>query len=87
MMPKLSTLLLIAAIFMGLPLTASAGNVSLAWNANTQSDLAGYLVNYGTSSGVYSTQVNVGNVTTYTVRTSPPGPTISQSRLTAQQER
>jgi hypothetical protein len=37
--------------------------VTLAWDANTEPDLAGYEVSYGTQSGVYSTTVDVGNVT------------------------
>ena len=37
--------------------------VTLAWDPNTESNLAGYEVSYGTQSGVYSTIVDVGNVT------------------------
>ena len=46
---------------------ALAGQVVLSWDANTDPDLAGYKVYYGTASGTYGTPVNVGNVTTYTV--------------------
>lgn len=57
--------------------TAFAGTATLNWNANTESDLAGYKIYYGTSSRTgtdpktcgncgYSTSVNVGNVLTYT---------------------
>ena len=42
---------------------ASAQSATLAWNANTESDLAGYRVEYGTVSGSPSTSVDVGNVT------------------------
>ncbi len=42
---------------------AAAQSVTLAWNANTESDLAGYRVEYGTVSGDPSTTVDVGNVT------------------------
>ncbi len=42
---------------------ASAQTVTLAWNANSESDLAGYRVHYGTVSGSPSTTVDVGNVT------------------------
>jgi hypothetical protein len=49
-------------------------SATLAWNAPTTNtdgtsltDLAGYKIYYGTSSGNYATSVNVGNVTTYTI--------------------
>ena len=42
---------------------AAAQSATLAWNANTESDLAGYRVEYGTVSGSPSTTVDVGNVT------------------------
>ena len=40
--------------------------VTLAWNASTSSGIAGYKIHYGTSSGNYSTVIDVGNATTYT---------------------
>lgn len=44
-----------------------AASVLLSWGANTESDLAGYEVYYGTSSGQYGAAINVGKVTSYTV--------------------
>ena len=44
-----------------------AGTISLAWDANTSSGIAGYKVYYGTSSGNYPTVINVGDTTTYTI--------------------
>jgi hypothetical protein len=44
---------------------AHAGSVTLVWDRNTESDLAGYLVSYGTQSGVYTTTVDVGNQVTW----------------------
>ena len=56
---------LLCSLIMGR--TALAGNVTLAWDANTETDLAGYKVHYGTSSRTYTQVIDVGNVTTYTV--------------------
>jgi fibronectin type 3 domain-containing protein len=39
----------------------------LAWDVNTESDLAGYKVYYGTSSKSYAGSVDAGNATTYTL--------------------
>ena len=44
-----------------------AAQVTLAWDPNTESDLAGYRVHYGTASNSYSVHIDVHNVTTYTV--------------------
>jgi chitinase len=46
---------------------ARAQQVMLAWDANTEGDLAGYKVHYGTSSRTYTTSLDVRNVTTCTV--------------------
>ena len=43
---------------------ARAEQVTLAWDANTEPDLAGYKVHYGTVSGSYATSVDVHKVTT-----------------------
>jgi predicted phage tail protein len=50
-----------------LPTSLKAADVKLAWNANTESDLAGYKVYYGTASRSYGPSTNTGNVTSYTV--------------------
>jgi PKD repeat protein len=44
-----------------------AGSANLAWNASTSSNVGGYKVSYGQSSGSYSSTVDVGNKTTYSV--------------------
>ena len=44
-----------------------AAQIRLAWDQNTESDLAGYKVYYGTTSGTYGTPIDAGNVTTYTM--------------------
>jgi len=48
-------------------LESFAASVTLQWDANTESDLSGYRVYYGTSSSVYSQSIDVGNVTQATV--------------------
>jgi hypothetical protein len=52
-----------------------AVEINLSWDAPTTNadgtpltDLAGYKIYYGLSSGNYSQNINVGNVLTYTVR-------------------
>lgn len=46
--------------------TTTVTTATLSWAPNTDSDLAGYKVYMGTTSGLYGTPVDVGNVTTYT---------------------
>jgi hypothetical protein len=54
---------------------ARAEQVTLAWDANTESDLAGYKVHYGTASGSYTTSVDVHKVTTSSIATLTAGQT------------
>src|SRR2546428_64872 len=49
------------------PAFLSAAQVTLAWDPNTDPDLAGYKLYYGTSSGSYQFSVDVGNLTSYTL--------------------
>jgi len=44
----------------------SVAQIKLAWDPNTEPDMAGYRVYYGTASRTYGTPIDVGNVTTYT---------------------
>jgi chitinase len=46
---------------------ALAADVTLAWNPNTESNLAGYRIHHGTANGSYSVHIDVQNVTRYTV--------------------
>jgi hypothetical protein len=41
------------------------GAIKLAWDPNTDPDVAGYKVYYGASPGKYGPGIAVGNVTTY----------------------
>jgi hypothetical protein len=49
------------------PVTASAASVTLAWDPNTEADLAGYKVHVGSSPGVYTQTTDAGHVTTFAV--------------------
>ncbi len=49
------------------PAAASAETLKLTWNASASPEVTSYIVAYGTSSGSYTTTINVGNQTSYTV--------------------
>lgn len=44
-----------------------AANATLAWDPNSESNLAGYKIHYGTASGSYSSVLDVGKSVQYTV--------------------
>ena len=70
--------------FMLLPLLSlQAAVVDVSWNANTEADLAGYKLYYGTTSGVYGLPVDVGKVTSYSVTVNPKVTTTYYVTLTA----
>lgn len=46
---------------------AKAADALLAWDTNTEADLAGYRIYFGTSSRSYGAPIDVGNQTSYTV--------------------
>ena len=48
--------------------TLTQFTVTLQWDANTETDLAGYRVYYGQTSRAYGTPIAVGLVTTYQVK-------------------
>ena len=54
-------------LFLLLQSTAAfAGQITLTWDPNTESNLSGYKLKIGNASGVYQTIVDVGNTTAYT---------------------
>jgi hypothetical protein len=63
---KLWCAVLVAVLGFSTPVVAQTLVVTVAWDANTETDLAGYQVSYGTATGVYTSQVDVGNVTPVT---------------------
>ena len=50
-----------------IPTRAEAVNVTLAWDAPVDPTVTGYVVSYGIVSRAYGQEINVGNVTQYTV--------------------
>jgi hypothetical protein len=52
-----------------------SAQIKLAWDPNTEADLVGYRVYYGTASRTYGASIDAGNVTTYTVNGLTPGVT------------
>ncbi|MEN6475196.1 MAG: PKD domain-containing protein [Syntrophaceae bacterium] len=68
------SLMILAMLFL-FPLSVIAASLQVSWNANTETNLAGYKVYYGTTSGTYATAVNVGKVTSYTIPSLSTGKT------------
>src|SRR5262245_6755610 len=71
--PRISALLFLAACLAGSCVPAFSAEVGLAWDAATQSDLAGYKIYYSVEGRSDVTQIGVGNVTTYRVTGLEPG--------------
>ena len=64
------SIFLAASILLFLPASnAHPAQVTLAWDASTDPDIAGYKVYYGNSSGSHQEVIDVGNTTTCTIST------------------
>ncbi len=59
--------ILAVIVFFFLVSTAQAAHLDLAWDPNSEPDLGGYKIYYGTESGNYINFIDVGNVTSYTM--------------------
>jgi len=60
-------LLVIAVLSTVTPTAASAASARISWNANSESDLAGYHVHYGQASGSYTETADAGMATSLVV--------------------
>ena len=72
-MKRIKTIILALAMALIMAPAAVAAEVTLAWDPNSESDLAGYKLHWGTDTRVYTTSVDVGNVTQYTLTNIPDG--------------
>lgn len=72
-LPTLAGVAVLLALLQG-PTPGFAGEATLSWDPSTASDLAGYMIYSGTSSGVYGTPIDAGTQTTYAVTGLAIGP-------------
>src|SRR6266700_2714597 len=61
-----AVLLSALALVFAFPSRAHAADLALAWDAVSDPDLSGYILEYGTSAAPYATRVYVGNQTSWT---------------------
>jgi hypothetical protein len=66
-------LVLIALLVVTAASPVRAADITLAWDANSETDLAGYKVYYGTASRTYGTPISIDKVTTYKISSLAPG--------------
>jgi Fibronectin type III domain/Bacterial Ig domain len=67
--------LTLSLLFGSFSFVQAAQNVTLAWDPSPDSTVTGYQLQYGTSSGIYTTTIDVGNSTTATVSNLTSGTT------------
>ncbi len=73
--PKFLSFLVLTILFSNLGPPGHCAQVTLTWDPNSESDLAGYKIYSGTQSGNYQNKIDVGNVTTYILNGLTSGPT------------
>jgi hypothetical protein len=62
-----SILVMIVSFTAFLPTLGFSASLQVTWNANTETDLAGYKVYYGTTSKTYGQPIDVGNARSYQI--------------------
>lgn len=72
---RLSTLAACVVLALLVPWSSSADTLTLAWDANPEAEVSGYYVFIGSESGSYSSVIDVGNATSYTITGATPGAT------------
>ncbi len=66
-------LFFMSAIFLSFPPLTHSGEVTLSWQANSESDIGGYRVYYGMVSRQYTQTIGVGKKTAVTIKNLDPG--------------
>jgi hypothetical protein len=76
---RFGAIALVFAVLGLAPGLAHAASIRLAWDANTEADLAGYAVSYRSDNGQHTGTVSVGKVTEATISGLEPGQTYTLS--------
>src|SRR6187401_52637 len=74
-LPSLRIVALFFAGSLGLSVAHAEATVTLAWDANTDPNVTGYVLSYGVAPGQYTRSVDVGSQTAY--QFSEPDPTAT----------
>ena len=74
-MSKIRRIPILLALLALLTAPVYAGSLTVTWDPNTEPDVVGYRVLYGTQSGVYTFSLAAGNVTTWTANNLNAGQT------------
>ncbi len=67
MIKKLILALLFCTSCLFCSMSSYAEDINISWDANTETNIAGYKIHYGSVEGIYTDVVDVGNVLTYTL--------------------
>src|ERR1700730_5543762 len=68
---RFRVIFLLLAVLLGSTSVVNAATAT--WDRNPETDIAGYILSYGTLPGVHPTSVDVGNTTTWTLSNLTPG--------------